>query len=81
MSQALDHAQPVQQFLNRLIGKLESTWGMALTATKQPSGDTVKSEVVLDQVPVQHRGDAPQEQVVQEQVDKLIAHNHVPASV
>ena len=81
MPQALDHAQPVQQFLNSLIGKLESTWGMALTAKTQSSGDIVKSECVLEQVPVQHVGDAPQEHVVQEQVEKLIAQNPVPASV
>lgn len=46
MPQTANHTQAVQQFLERLSGKLESCWGVALTAKGGSSSEVVQSESV-----------------------------------
>ena len=49
MPQTANHAQAVQQFLERLSAKLDSCWGIALTAKGASSSGVVQSQSVPSQ--------------------------------
>lgn len=67
MPQTANHTQAVQQFVERLSGKLESCWGVALTAKGGSSSEVVQSDSVPRQESDQNVSvEASQKPAVQE---------------